>query len=180
MRLIDKLIIHCSYTPPSQDIGVETIRRWHTAPRFNDATGTYMFKGAKYSSTEALPAEARMLGNGNGWTDIGYHFVITRGARVEVGRSVVIPGAHTKGHNKHSIGICMVGGMDPDTRHPATNFTHLQQTALQALCKRLVLDYPITSIKGHKHYAPDRECPCFDVQLDHLLAFSGMGDGCER
>ena len=29
MRPIKKVIIHCSATKPSMDIGAETIRRWH-------------------------------------------------------------------------------------------------------------------------------------------------------
>lgn len=28
-RPINKLIVHCSYTPPSMDIGADTIRGWH-------------------------------------------------------------------------------------------------------------------------------------------------------
>ena len=29
MRRIDQIIVHCSATPPSMDIGVEEIRQWH-------------------------------------------------------------------------------------------------------------------------------------------------------
>ncbi|WP_306305453.1 hypothetical protein [Porphyromonas gingivicanis] len=29
MRAIEKIIVHCSATPPEQDIGVEEIRSWH-------------------------------------------------------------------------------------------------------------------------------------------------------
>ena len=33
LRRIDEIIIHCSYTPVSMDIGVKEIRRWHTEER---------------------------------------------------------------------------------------------------------------------------------------------------
>lgn len=29
MRLINRIIVHCSYTKPSMDVGVEEIRKWH-------------------------------------------------------------------------------------------------------------------------------------------------------
>ena len=45
-----------------------------------------------------------------GWSGIGYHFFIKRGGQIEIGRSLEKQGAHTKGHNKSSIGICYAGG----------------------------------------------------------------------
>lgn len=29
MRKIKAIVVHCAYTPPSMDIGAETIRQWH-------------------------------------------------------------------------------------------------------------------------------------------------------
>ena len=50
----------------------------------------------------------------NGWTDIGYHFVIGNGTDsgdgvVETGRPLGFRGAHAKGSNHCSIGVCLVG-----------------------------------------------------------------------
>ena len=50
--------------------------------------------------------------NGNGWSDIGYHYVIKLDGDIETGRQLDKVGAHCKGHNKDSIGICYIGGMD--------------------------------------------------------------------
>ncbi len=36
MRKINKIIIHCSATPPKMDIGVKTIRRWHISKSWSD------------------------------------------------------------------------------------------------------------------------------------------------
>ncbi len=44
-----------------------------------------------------------------GWADIGYHFVLDRNGVVCPGRPVEKAGAHSKGHNKNSIGLCIVG-----------------------------------------------------------------------
>ena len=43
--------------------------------------------------------------DGNGWSDIGYHYVILIDGTVEAGRPLWRKGAHTKGHN-NDIGIC--------------------------------------------------------------------------
>ena len=41
-----------------------------------------------------------------GFFCIGYHFVIYRDGSIHVGRSVEEVGAHCKGHNTVSIGVC--------------------------------------------------------------------------
>ena len=48
----------------------------------------------------------------NHWRYIGYHYYITRSGRVEITRPLERMGAHAKGHNAHSIGICYEGGLD--------------------------------------------------------------------
>lgn len=98
-----------------------------------------------------------------GWRDIGYHLVITRDGAIEQGRPLSDTGAHTRGHNKTSIGICMVGGVDNNNK-PQNNFTDAQWTALAfalAGCKQI---YPsIKRIRGHSEVAA-KSCPSFDVQ----------------
>ena len=47
-----------------------------------------------------------------GYKDIGYHYYITRDGQVHEGRPVWQVGAHCKGHNRHSIGVCYEGGLD--------------------------------------------------------------------
>ena len=45
-----------------------------------------------------------------GFRCIGYHFVIYRDGSIHKGRPIEQAGAHTSGHNAHSIGICLIGG----------------------------------------------------------------------
>lgn len=99
---------------------------------------------------------------GNGWKDIGYHFVIRRNGVVEDGRPVEQVGAHVAGHNANSIGICLVGGIDVSGK-PEANFTPEQWKALPRLLRVLKAHYPKATIHGHNEYAA-KACPSFDVQ----------------
>ena len=46
-----------------------------------------------------------------GWLGCGYHKVIRRDGTVEDGRPMNKAGAHVRGINRQSIGICLAGGM---------------------------------------------------------------------
>ena len=48
-----------------------------------------------------------------GFKDIGYHFVITRDGIIQRGRPMSQFGAHCRGHNKNSIGICLITTLTP-------------------------------------------------------------------
>ena len=47
-----------------------------------------------------------------GWTGIGYHFVIRKDGTIELGRPVDTVGAHAYGYNSHSIGIHVCGNFE--------------------------------------------------------------------
>lgn len=59
-------------------------------------------------TSEALEAEHRR----RGFRTTGYHYYIRRDGTVLGTRSLELPGAHCRGHNKYSIGICYEGGLD--------------------------------------------------------------------
>ena len=44
-----------------------------------------------------------------GFNDIGYHRVIRKDGSIEPGRAESLMGAHTKGFNKESLGVCLTG-----------------------------------------------------------------------
>lgn len=46
---------------------------------------------------------------GNGWRDIGYHYVIYLDGSVHRGRPENRVGAHCTGHNANSMGVCYIG-----------------------------------------------------------------------
>ncbi|XP_071041563.1 peptidoglycan recognition protein 3 [Parasteatoda tepidariorum] len=55
----------------------------------------------------------------NKWLDIGYHFVIGGDGHVYEGRPWYKVGAHTKYHNKKSIGIALIGDFDKEAPDPS-------------------------------------------------------------
>lgn len=97
-----------------------------------------------------------------GWSDIGYHWVIKRSGDIEVGREEKIAGAHARGHNGSSIGICLIGGIDDDGK-PEANFTFNQYSSLEFLIKDMKDRYPGVEVIGHRDVS-DKDCPCFDVK----------------
>lgn len=99
-----------------------------------------------------------------GWEQIGYHYVICLDGSVEPGRPVETPGAHVKGFNAHSIGICLIGGCDM-TGKAANTFNARQMDALETLLHGLRGKFPRARILGHRDFPNvHKDCPSFDVR----------------
>jgi N-acetylmuramoyl-L-alanine amidase len=141
MRPLKKIVVHCSATPPSMDVGVAEIAAWHTAPK---------------------PL-------GNGWKDIGYHYVIRRDGTLETGRDVKRQGAHVSGHNVDSIGICLVGGQ------ATADFDPAQYATLRKLVRSLLTTYGPLRLVGHHDLDRAKPCPRFDVYKWWLTSDESAG-----
>lgn len=100
-----------------------------------------------------------------GWTGIGYHFVIRIDGTVEPGRAIVKAGAHCSGHNANSLGICYIGGLASDGKTPKDTRTPAQRLSLRLLITILRHIYPTATIHGHRDFA-SKACPCFDVRKE--------------
>ena len=98
-----------------------------------------------------------------GWSDIGYHYVVYRDGSVHEGRDVNIAGAHCLGHNTYSIGVAYVGGVARDGKTPADTRTVAQAEGLEKLMVELRRMYPQAQIFGHRDFAR-KACPCFDAR----------------
>ena len=154
---IDAIVIHCSATRAGQDVHASDIDKWHKE---------------------------------RGFAMIGYNYVITLDGKVEVGRPLNRDGAHCntagvsgKAYNKHSIGICYVGGLNHLGKSADTR-TYQQKRALVNLVYRLMEEYPaIKEVIGHRDASPDtngdgkvtpnewiKQCPCFDVRAEFPMA----------
>ena len=93
----------------------------------------------------------------NGWSDIGYHYVIYKDGSIHSGRPECVVGAHCYGFNKDSIGICLIGKHD---------FSKEQFETLRFMVSELKTKYKsITEVKGHGEYPNQggKTCPNFKV-----------------
>lgn len=99
-----------------------------------------------------------------GFRGIGYHFLIYLDGTIVRGRGIGEAGAHTKGYNANSIGVCYVGGLDGAGK-PADTRTPEQREALHGLVARLLKCYPEATVHGHREFA-NKACPCFDVKAE--------------
>ena len=110
-----------------------------------------------------------------GFSGAGYHYYIRRNGDIKTLRPMTQPGAHVRGYNAHSLGICYEGGLDENGKAADTR-TPRQKEALHHLVKELLQRYPEAKVVGHRDLSPDtnyngivdpweriKECPCFEV-----------------
>ena len=92
-----------------------------------------------------------------GWNGIGYHKIINRLGKVENGRPEYWIGAHVKGKNDISLGVCLIG---------RDKFTKKQYLSLERVLKKWKLLYPQAKIIGHRDTGnTNKTCPNFDVEI---------------
>ncbi len=132
MRKINECIIHCADTPDDKDFSVKDIDNWHKQRGFNKHGSHTMY--------------------------CGYHYVITRNGIIEKGRLLNEIGAHCRGYNLTSVGICLIG---------RNNFTNKQWSALRRLMYELELLFPGIEFCGHNEFS-NKTCPNFNVKQEIL------------
>lgn len=143
---------------------------WHTAadPRNN----------GEYDTTRA---DIDRWHKANGWSGIGYHYVVRKDGSIEVGRSLNQIGAHVKGLNSEAIGICFSGHGDLQP------LTEKQVTAGIRLTKLLMKIYkiPVTHVIGHREankflpptYHTTKTCPGKLVNMDNIRKLINLMGG---
>lgn len=94
----------------------------------------------------------------------GYHFIVKRDGSIENGRPLYKPGVFCSGHNKHSIGICYIGGVDKSGEFCDTR-TDLQKFSLIRLINRLMLLYGC-EVESIESYIPSKKLG-IDVQKEY-------------
>lgn len=99
----------------------------------------------------------------NGWSDIGYHYLIDRDGAVATGRPLERTGAHTMGRNTGTIGVALIGGHGgSETDQFSDHYTPEQEAALVGLIDDLNKRFGKLELSGHNQWAA-KACPCFNV-----------------
>ena len=104
--------------------------------------------------------------NGRGWSDIGYHFYIDLHGEIHKGRDIAKIGAHCKGQNRNSIGICYCGGVEADGKTPKDTRLDCQKDSLLAVLRTLKAMYPEAIIHSHNDFA-NKACPSFNATEEY-------------
>ena len=90
-----------------------------------------------------------------GWQCCGYHHVIRLDGTIENGRPLAQIGAHCKGYNENSIGICLIGRQE---------FTPAQLVSLRNLIGSYRKLFPGSEVFGHYELCRYKSCPYFNVK----------------
>lgn len=112
-----------------------------------------------------------------GWRDIGYHYYIEKDGTIHKGRNLNTNGAHVRGFNSGTIGICCEGGLN-ELGTPVDTMNDMQRLCVEGLLLALKKGNPKMKVKGHRDYSPDlngngkiesfefsKACPCYDAQI---------------
>lgn len=114
-----------------------------------------------FSKNKGLTA-IRKFHIARGFDDVGYHFIIESDGKIKTGRKIELQGAHVKGDNVDSIGICVCGNFE--TNNP----NKCQIEALKTLIKKLYKKFGKLKILGHKDF-PESDTLCPGKFLYKLL-----------
>ena len=143
----DHLIVHCSATPASLDVGTDWIDRVHRRQGWS---------GCGYHLIIRRDDSIECQTNGHRTRHFG------------------LPGSHVggcgPGWNTRSLGICLIGGTKEDGKTPEENFTDGQYATLWQMIEYAceAFGIPRKNVMGHRDLikitnAAPKACPCFSV-----------------
>ena len=136
---------------------------------------------ATKESVDYTPEQLEQDHQARGFQCAGYHYYVRRSGAIVAMRPLGMIGAHVKGHNRFSVGVCYEGGLNAIGQAVDTRSTE-QKAALWFLLEQLRERFPTARICGHRDLSPDRngdgvissdewlkECPSFDAASEYAL-----------
>lgn len=147
-RQIPLIVIHCSATPNGRWTSTLDIDAWHQQAGFRRA-----------------PASPEARSWNPSLKSIGYHRVIYTNGAPATGRHLSEPGAHARGFNSQSVGVCLVG----TDRYSPEQWAALRDQ-VETLCAKYNIPRQLATaengwrgICGHRDTGAKKTCPGFSV-----------------
>ena len=152
-----------------KDLNVNKIDyNWTEDLIFNNKPEKIIFHHAARSIWD--PEGINEFHKSKGWKGIGYNYYIRKDGSIYLGRDENAEGAHTKGENSSSIGICLEGNFEEE------EITKEQFESIEKLTHYLILKYDIYKIMGHRDVyetlCPGENCPLEYIKEKVLINFS--------
>lgn len=126
----------------------------------------------------------------NGWDQIGYHWLVCNcystydewkyrrpnlayDGLIQKGRSEQFQGAHVKGHNWETVGVCLIG-----LAEGGGGFSSRQLESARKLCYEISARFPnALGVKGHYEFTSNKTCP--DINLDYFRGYILPNNGAD-
>lgn len=124
---------------------------------FREGTGAIVIHHAGTTRDEDMTVSAiHEMHLGNGWSGIGYHFVVHKDGTIEEGRPLSYQGAHAYQNNQYSVGICMTGNYN--LAYPPQEQVLAVEQLTAAICHKYNFPAEDYTIFGHRDLN-DTSCP---------------------
>ena len=108
-----------------------------------------------------------------GWSDIGYHWIVDKLGVVHEGRPENLTGAHVAEHNTGNIGISYISrGSDIEPNAWYGKFmTQAQRISLEQKVADILYRHNLTidAVYGHNDFDMGKACPCFSVRSSKIF-----------
>lgn len=97
----------------------------------------------------------------NGWDDVGYHWLITSLGILVQARPIIYQGAHARGFNNGTLGVCLIGNNTVENQ--GWNSAQVETLQRLWLACRTIFGHDL-DVVGHRDLAAGTECPGVDVR----------------
>lgn len=152
-----------------QDLGVQESQLVFGPMGTRESTDTIVIHHVGVGAALETASEIHRLHLQNGWSGIGYHYVIHKDGVIERGRPRETVGAHAYHYNKTSLGIVLVGNFEEET--PTAIQMERAAMLIAALSHIYQLSPDASHVLGHRDLN-DTLCPgeSLYVQLPTIRA----------